>query len=74
MQWNLIRLRKENDYSQDDMAKMLEVSEATYRNKELGKTQFKMDEMFILSNHFGKEIEDIFLPSNFTVREKEIIN
>ena len=38
MQWNLIRLRKENDLSQEDLAKVLGVTDATYRNKETGKT------------------------------------
>lgn len=71
MQWNLIRLRKENDLSQEDLAKVLGVTDATYRNKETGKTQFKMDEMFVLANHFSKDIEDIFLPANFTVRDKK---
>lgn len=70
MQWNLIRLRKENNYSQEDLAKILGVTDSTYRNKETGKTQFKMDEMFILANLFDGDMEDIFLPTNFTVRDK----
>lgn len=71
MQWNLIRLRKENGLTQADMAKLIDKTEETYRNKEKGVTQFSMDEMFIISNYFKQNIENIFLPSNFTYRELE---
>lgn len=66
MQWNLIRLRKENNETQDDVAKILGVDEQTYRNKEKGKTQFKSDEMFVLAEHYGKNLNEIFLPIKYT--------
>lgn len=69
MQWNLIKLRRDRGLSQGDVAKILGVSEGTYRNKEVGKTQFKMDEMFILADYFEEDISDIFLDSKYTVRE-----
>lgn len=71
MQWKLIRLRKERNLTQEDLAKKLGIEPSTYRNKETGKTQFKMEEMFILSDYFDESIENIFLSTNFTVRDKK---
>lgn len=62
MQWNLIKLRKENDLTQDDLADILNMSVSTYRNKETGKSSFRDYEMFILRKHFDKSLEEIFLP------------
>lgn len=61
MQWNLIKLRKEHNLSQKDIADALQINLTTYINKELGKSQFKANEMFTLRNLFQKRIEDIFL-------------
>lgn len=70
MQWNLIRLRKEKKYTQEDLANLLDISTEGYRLKELGKNQFKNDEMFVISNFFGENIEDIFLPTKYTKRKQ----
>lgn len=69
MQWELIRLRKENSETQGDLAKLLNISESAYRNKERGDSQFKGDEMFIIAKHYNKTIEDIFLPPEYTISE-----
>lgn len=69
MQWNLIQLRKENNETQEEIAILLGISTTGYREKELGKSQFKSDEMFIIADHYSKRIEDIFLPSKFTNRK-----
>lgn len=61
MQWDLIRLRKEAGLTQENLAKMIGANVTTYMNKETGKTQFKANEMFIISDFFKKPIEDIFL-------------
>ena len=45
----------------DDMAKLINVSTRAYSNKEKGITQFKLYEMVITSQHFGKPMEEIFL-------------
>lgn len=55
MQRLLIGYRKERGETQKDVADLLGVSEESYRNKELGKTQFKMDEMFVLASHYNKK-------------------
>lgn len=64
MQWHLMRLRKESKISQAEMAKILNMSTTSYHNKETGKSQFIIDEMFAIRNLFNLPIEDIFLPTN----------
>lgn len=68
MQSLLIGLRKEKGLSQKEAAKMLNLSEEAYRNKELGKSEFKMSEMFALSRFYSKTVDDIFLPRKSTER------
>lgn len=63
MQWNLIRLRKENEFTQKQIADLLDINLTTYINKESGAYQFKANEMFILRDLFKKKIEEIFLPT-----------
>ena len=62
MQILLYKLRKEYGLSQREMAKLINKSEVSYRNKELGKTDFTQSEMFIIAPHFNKELGDIFTP------------
>lgn len=50
--------------TQKDIAKKLKISVDAYREKERGNSQFRADEMFILSEFFGKPIEQIFLRRN----------
>lgn len=64
MQWVLIRLRKEAGLTQEQLAKLIGANITTYLNKETGKSQFKANEMFIISKFFKKPIEDIFLYNN----------
>lgn len=66
MQWNLIRLRKENNLTQNDVAKILNLNISTYQNKETGRSSFRDYEMFLLSKYFNKSLEEIFLPTNCT--------
>ncbi|MCT7752238.1 MAG: helix-turn-helix domain-containing protein [Lactobacillus iners] len=69
MQWKLIKLRKERKITQKDLADFIGISESSYINKETGKFQFKQNEMFMISNYFNKKVDDIFLPTEFTVRK-----
>lgn len=66
MQWNLIRLRKERNLTQEQVAEAIGINISTYQNKENGRSSFKDHEMFFLSRYFGKPIEEIFLESNCT--------
>lgn len=63
MQENLILLRKKTKTSQKVLADLLGITEKTYSYKELGKTEFTMNEMFKIVNYFNKPVEEIFLPS-----------
>jgi DNA-binding XRE family transcriptional regulator len=78
MQWNLIRLRKENILTQKQVADRLKINLNTYIRKENGESQFKANEMFILSKLFGKRIEEIFLPTdcinNAIIKEGSNVN
>lgn len=63
VQSNLIGIRKNNHLSQKELANIIGTSTQTYCDKELGKKQFKCNEMFILAKYFNLTVEDIFLPS-----------
>lgn len=69
MQSLLIGLRKEHGDSQKDLARLLKISEEAYRNKELGRSQFKMNEMFTLAGRYNQKVDDIFLPRKYTKSE-----
>lgn len=76
-QTELAAIRRYKNISQKDMALLLDVDLRTYINKEKGITQFKLNEMFIISKEFGRKIEEIFLPYDSTLRAidaKEEIN
>lgn len=60
MQIKLYEMRKNAGLTQADMAEKLNISEVTYRAKELGQTDFKSSEMFLISDIFKKDIGDIF--------------
>lgn len=64
MQWNVLKLRKENNKSQSEMAKILGIHHTSYGRKELGKVVFTADELFTLSRYFGVKIDDIFLQTD----------
>lgn len=68
-QHKLIGLRKDNKITQEKLAELLEIDVSTYRNKELGKSSFSLDEAIILSNYFKEPIEQIFLNKNITNRD-----
>ncbi|MGT2802950.1 repressor [Streptococcus phage Javan253] len=63
MQIKLYELRKKAGLTQAQMAKKLDISENSYRMKELGRTDFKLTEMYRIANLFNKDIGDIFTDS-----------
>jgi len=71
MQKKLIAWRRYHGITQKQMADKLGVDVRTYINKEQGVTQFKANEMFLIANILGKEISEIFLPTNFMFHEEE---
>lgn len=72
MQIKLYELRKKAGLTQAQMAKKLDISENSYRMKELGRTDFKLTEMYRIANLFNKDIGDIFTDS--TSRNVEYVN
>lgn len=68
-QTKLASIRRSKNISQREVASLIGVATETYNNKELGKTQFKASEMFIIADFFETTIEEIFLPPNFTIHE-----
>lgn len=69
MQELLIRARKSNLETQEDIARLINVDVRTYQNKEAGVSQFKQNEMFIIAKHYNRRIDEIFSPTNFIKRE-----
>jgi DNA-binding XRE family transcriptional regulator len=64
VQKKLISWRRYHGITQKEMADKLGVDVRTYINKEQGVTQFKANEMFLIADILGKEISEIFLPTN----------
>lgn len=62
MQHKLYALRKDKGITQEEMAKSLNITTFTYRNKEKSKIPFNADEMYQLARYFNMNIDDIFLP------------
>lgn len=62
--WNLVRLREEAGYTQEEMAEFLGMSLTSYNNKENGKRDFWDYEVFKISCLLDKPIEQIFLRQN----------
>lgn len=73
MQLILYNLRKnEKHKSQKEMGELLGISTNTYGSKERGQIEFTQDEMFKLSEYFGKPIEEIFLPRKYHIGTKDV--
>lgn len=62
-QWEILKLRTDNNLSVPQMAKIIGVSPYTYGYKERGERPFTANEIHILCEHFGVSFKDIFLPS-----------
>ena len=54
-------LRAEHGLTQPEMAQRLNMTEATYRNRENGKTEFVVSEINRILKEFDVKYEDIFL-------------
>lgn len=62
MQEKLLILRNKNKFTKTKVAKEIGVTLQTYTAKERGDIEFTSDEMFKISDLFGIEISEIFLP------------
>lgn len=71
MQLILYDLRKnKKKMTQAEIADYLGISTKTYRSKELGNSEFTMDEMFKIAKLFNMRIDDIFLPREYRIGTK----
>lgn len=61
MQTKLIAIRKLNGDTQSTLAKKLNITNVSLHNKEVGKTDFKLNEAFKIANFYNKTIEEIFI-------------
>lgn len=66
---NLKRLRMFFGLTQQDMAELLKVDKRTYINKENGDSQFKLNEMYLISKRFKLSVDQIFFGTNFEITE-----
>lgn len=64
-------LRKENGLSQEEFAKAIRVSRQTISSIETGKYNPSLELAFIISNYFGKKIEETFIYEGSDKYEEE---
>ena len=64
------QLRKEQGLNQDDFAKILRVSRQTISSIETGKYNPSLELAFVISDFFGKQIEEIFIYERGAENEK----
>lgn len=70
IQEKLAAMRRYKNVTHKEMADLIGVKSAeTYSNKEKGITEFKSSEMFIISNFFDMNLDEIFLNENFEKHE-----
>lgn len=67
-QTELASVRRYKNITQQEMANLLNLSVNGYSKKERGVNEFTLNEMFIISSEFGRQIEEIFLPADSTLR------
>lgn len=65
------QLRKKRGISQYDFAKAIRVSRQTVSSIETGKYNPSLELAFMISEYFGKSIEEIFLYERSTENEKK---
>lgn len=56
----LRELRLKHNISGIEMAKLLDITKASYSKKELGSVKFSLNEAKLISDKFNVSIEDIF--------------
>ena len=54
----LKQLRKDNKFSQEEMARTLNISLRAYQLKEKGESELKLSELIILSDKFNMNLSD----------------
>ena len=57
---NLKKFRKEAHFSQEQIAQQLGVNRATYNYYETGKTTPSVEDLYLLSQLYGRAMEEFF--------------
>ncbi|WP_195604486.1 helix-turn-helix domain-containing protein [Clostridium tyrobutyricum] len=65
----LRELRIKHNISGVEMAKLLNITKASYSKKELGSVKFSLNEAKLISDKFNKSIEDIFFENRVSKME-----
>lgn len=60
MQSKLLLTRKNHHETQEYLAQLLGITAQAYRHKENGLSEFKLNEMFILADHYGMTTDQLF--------------
>ena len=55
---NLKQIRKNNKFSQEEMARTLNISLRAYQLKEKGESELKLSELIILADKFNMNLTD----------------
>ena len=55
---NLKQIRKNNKFSQEEMARTLNISLRAYQFKEKGESELQLSELIILAEKFNKSLTD----------------
>lgn len=74
MKNNVEKLRKDRGLNQEDFAKAIYVSRQTVSSIETGKYNPSLDLAFVISDFFGKSIEEIFIYEKNEKNEKNQFN
>lgn len=68
---NLKKIRKERGFSQRYMADQLKIGISTYNQYENSNRKIPIDKAKDIAKILNMKIEDIFLPTWFTIREQK---
>ncbi|MFL0197369.1 helix-turn-helix transcriptional regulator [Clostridium sp. WILCCON 0269] len=71
MQNKIEELRKRIGLNQEDLGKALKVSRQTISSIETGKYNPSLELAFVISDYFGKSIEEIFIHERRVENEKK---
>lgn len=60
--------RKLYDLTQEDTAKLLDISNTSYSLKESGRKDFKLSEAKCLADYFGTTVDEIFFSNSVNLK------
>ncbi|UXU48940.1 helix-turn-helix transcriptional regulator [Staphylococcus arlettae] len=67
------RFRDRNNFNQEKIAKVLNVSVQTYCNKESGKNEFRLSEMHTLAKFYNTSLDELFWEDEELESDKGIV-